>query len=100
MSNDLINGIFEFTGGVLLWFNVYKLIQDKQVRGLYLPVCVFFAAWGIWNMFYYPSLHQMYSFIGAAFLAAANIVWVWLAYWYRFKLKNIKNIIDSGDFFR
>jgi hypothetical protein len=85
MNNDLVNGLFECSGGILVWFNVFKLIRDKKVMGLYLPVSIFFTSWGVWNIYYYPSLNQMYSFYGGVLLAAANIVWISLAYYYKSK---------------
>ena len=95
MNNDIINGCFETVGGVLIWFNIFKLFKDKQTKGLYLPVCVFFCVWSLWNIIYYPSLNQTLSFIGAIFLGIANIIWIILAYYYK-----LKNRVDNQDFFR
>ena len=92
MNNDLINGAFEFFGGILLWLNVWKLIKDKQVKGILLSVSLFFAAWSIWNIYYYPNIGQFFSFLGAICLALANTVWIILAFYYK--------IVDKDDFFR
>jgi hypothetical protein len=81
-TNDIINGSFELVGGVASWINVYKLYQDKAVRGVYWPAMFFFAAWGFWNMYYYPTLDQTFSFIGGAFMSLANAAWVILAWKY------------------
>lgn len=81
--NDLINAIFEFGGGILCWLNVRALWRDRVVRGVYWPVQGFFAAWGWWNLYYYPSLGQWASFWGGIFLVAGNTVWVILALRYR-----------------
>jgi hypothetical protein len=81
--NDVINGLFEVVGGVLCWLNVKKLLRDKQVKGVYWPVTAFFAAWGLWNMYYYPSLGQWMSFAGGVVLVSGNLVWVVLALRYR-----------------
>lgn len=43
----------------------------------------FFWSWGIWNLFFYPSLGQWYSFVGGIALVAGNTVWVALALRYR-----------------
>ncbi len=86
MNNDLINGIFESVGGLVMWLNVYKIFKDKIVRGFYLPCCVFFGVWSLWNLYYYPCLNQPFSFIGGVCLASGNCVWLFLAFY--FKLTN------------
>lgn len=74
--NDIINGCFECLGGVMCWLNVTKLWRDKEVRGVYWPVQAFFAAWGWWNLYYYPSLGQWCSFFGGVILVVGNTLWV------------------------
>lgn len=76
---DYINGLFEVGGAILCWINVKKLLEDRRVLGVYWPVQAFFAAWGLWNLFYYPSLDQWASFAGGVFLVAGNLTWVILA---------------------
>jgi hypothetical protein len=80
---DIVNGFFEFGGGLMCWLNVRKILADKTIRGFYWPVQAFFAIWGWWNLFYYTSLAQPYSFWGALFLAVGNTVWVLLAIYFR-----------------
>jgi len=81
--NDLINGIFEILGGILCWMNVSKLRKDKLVKGVSWPVQAFFSLWGLWNLYYYPSLDQWCSFVGGIILVSGNSVWVLLAIYYR-----------------
>lgn len=77
--NDIINGSFEFVGAIVCWINVYKILKDKQVKGVYWPATGFFSVWGAWNLYYYASLSQMYSFFGGIVMCAANTTWVILA---------------------
>ena len=81
--NDIVNGSYEFIGGIMCWLNYFKLRRDKQVRGVHWGVTMFFATWGGWNLYYYPSLNQWMSCFGAAFLVAGNWAWVLLAIKYR-----------------
>ena len=83
MLVDWINGSFEIIGGVLSWMNVKKLQKDKHLAGVYWPVTAFFSVWGLWNLFYYPSLDQWVSFVGGLFLVSGNSVWVLLAIKYQ-----------------
>lgn len=82
---DLINGLFELVMGVMQWFNVQRLIKDREIKGVSWPIWFFISAWGLWNLFYYPHLGQMLSFWGGVLLVLANITWVSLACYYRRK---------------
>jgi hypothetical protein len=84
MTPDHINGLFEFCGGLMIWASIWRLHKDKMVRGVsWLPVS-FFAAWGMWNLYYYPALDQWFSFSGGVFLVASNTIWlIQLAYYNR-----------------
>lgn len=85
---DLINGTFEMIGGFFLWSNVYRLYKDKTLRGINIEPVAFFSAWGYWNLYYYPSLDQWFSFIGGLNIVAANTVWVAQAVYYTYWYKN------------
>ena len=76
MIADLTNGLFEFGGGLLLWMNVLALHQSKQFRGVVITPTMFFAIWGFWNLYFYPSLGQWWSFFGGLNVVTANTVWV------------------------
>lgn len=74
---DAINGTFEVLGSVMIWRNVLELHRDKMVRGVHWLPVGFFAAWGYWNLFYYPHLDQWLSFWGGVSIVVANTVWLW-----------------------
>lgn len=75
---DYINGLFEFFGAYFVWMNFFTLKRDRNVSGVYIPTMVFFTAWGLWNLLYYPSLGQHFSFWCGILLAAGNVAWVGL----------------------
>ena len=82
-SNDLINGAFELLGGCLLMLNVRRITADKAISGVsWLPV-FFFTAWGIWNLYYYPSLNQWFSFTGGCLIVVVNAIWLGLVLYYK-----------------
>jgi len=83
MTPDMVNGLFEVVGGVLLIQNVLAIAKDKKYRGVRILPTVFFALWGLWNLYYYPYLDQMYSFLGGLFLFGSNLVWIILMVKYR-----------------
>lgn len=77
--NDLGNALFEFGGAIVTWINVFKLRKDKEVKGVFWPIWVFFSTWGLWNLYYYPSVGHTLSFVSGIILVAGNITWVFLA---------------------
>jgi hypothetical protein len=83
--NDLINGSFELLSGLFTILNIVKLVKDKELKGIsYIPI-VFFTIWGIWNLYYYPSLNQIYSFIGGLMITTVNLIWIILLFYYKWK---------------
>jgi hypothetical protein len=78
MNADLINGLFEFCGGVLLWLNVRRLRRDGRVAGVSVAPTVFWTAWGAWNLYFYPSVGCWASWAGGLFVVAANAAWLGL----------------------
>lgn len=75
MTPDVINGLFEFVGSVLVWMNAYRVYTDRGYAGIYPPTVVMFWLWGLWNLFYYPHLGQWWSFAGGCSIVAANTIW-------------------------
>jgi len=80
---DLVNGLFELFGGLFSYANVYKLWKDKQIKGIYWFPTFFFAAWGLWNLYFYPHLNQWLSFTGGLVIVSANIAWITLVFYFR-----------------
>lgn len=79
---DLINGTYELAGGLFILLSIIRLYHDKQVHGVSVVHVGFFTSWGFWNLFYYPSLNQWWSFIGGLGVVAANSIWVFLLLYY------------------
>ena len=85
MTPDFFNGLFEFIGAVMIAADVRQIYRDKAVHGIYWPGRVFFTVWGGWNLFYYPSLDQWWSFSGGLAIAILNVIWLAFAIYYRDK---------------
>jgi ABC-type transport system involved in cytochrome c biogenesis permease subunit len=79
---DAINGTYEFCGGLFLLQNCFRLYKDKEIKGVALLPSAFFASWGVWNLYFYPSLHQSLSFSGGLLIVIPNITWVGMAIYY------------------
>ena len=76
MSADLVNGLFEALAGLFVLNHCRVLRRDRAVAGVSIASVVFFTAWGVWNLFYYPALGQSLSFIGGLFVVVANGLYV------------------------
>lgn len=82
MTPDLINAIFEGGGTFFLLLSTRRLYLDKMVRGIDWRSQVFFTSWGLWNVFYYPHLGQLFSFVAGIGLVAVNILYVAMIIYY------------------
>ncbi|MYM62354.1 hypothetical protein [Pseudomaricurvus sp. HS19] len=76
MTPDIINGCFELLGAVFTWMNAWRLYQDRRLQGVYWPTCFFFTFWGLWNLYYYPTLDQWFSFYAGVLMVSGNVAWV------------------------
>jgi hypothetical protein len=79
---DGVNGAYESLGGFFVFLHILTLLRDKAVRGVNIPAAAFFASWGLWNLYYYPSLGQWCSFAGGLGLVTANTTWIILMLYY------------------
>lgn len=86
-KQDLINAAFEFGGSIFTWMNAYHLYKDRQVKGVFSPAFIFFAIWGLWNLFYYPHLDQMLSFYAGIILVVGNVLWCIMYFYLKAKRK-------------
>jgi uncharacterized membrane protein YfcA len=87
---DVVNGGFEFLAGFMVLLHCRQLYKDKIVKGVNLPATIFFTSWGFWNLYYYPSLDQWFSFFGGLGIVSANSLWVGMMIYYKRKEKREK----------
>ena len=85
--NDLINAAFECLAGFMVLNHCRVLLKDKAVAGISILSTFFFSLWGVWNLYYYPSLGQWWSFFGGLFIVVANFLWVALLLKYKTRSK-------------
>lgn len=80
---DFTNGLFEAVGGLLVLNHCRAVLRDKAVAGVSVLSVAIFSLWGFWNLYYYPSLDQGWSFCGGLVIVAANVWWVSLLLKYK-----------------
>lgn len=76
MISDAINASFEALAGVAILNHCRTLWRDRQVKGVSVLSTAFFFTWGLWNIFYYPHIGQIFSFIGGLLVVSANCLWL------------------------
>lgn len=75
MTMDHMNALFELAGAAFLMPSVLRAFRLRAVQGVHWLTPMFFWSWGLWNVVYYPSLGQWWSFMAGLVLVAVNSVW-------------------------
>jgi len=90
MTPDIINGLFEFIGGLSIGLHIRDLYKQKKVAGVSIFPIVLFTSWGFWNIFFYSNLLLWLSFTGGIVMCLLNSIWLGqLIYYTKFyKAKN------------
>lgn len=84
---DLINASFEFIGALFIMLSVRRLYVQKLVRGIHWATTFYFSVWGLWNLYYYPSLDQWASFMGGVAICVTNTIYLGMIFYYVLKEK-------------
>lgn len=85
MIPDLINASFEVFASVVSTLSLIAIYKAKRIVGASPWPTVFFSAWGLWNLFYYPHLGQFLSTGAAVGMLGINVTWLYLYYVYKEK---------------
>lgn len=80
---DLINAIYEGGASLAILNHCRVLNKQKQVHGTSIISIVFFTSWGFWNMYYYNSLGQTFSWAAGFAVCFVNCYYVYLLMKYR-----------------
>jgi len=80
--NDKINAGFEFLATLFVLNNCWVVLVDERVAGVSIISTAFFMLWGGWNVYYYPSLGQKFSFYCGIGVLLSNILYVGLLIYY------------------
>jgi hypothetical protein len=83
MTPDLVNGIFELGGTLVVAMSCHRLYRDKQVKGVSFSHAAFFTAWGYWNLVFYPWAGAWWSFFGGIGVVFFNSLWIGMMLYYR-----------------
>ena len=83
MLPDAINAGFEVFASVVSTLSLIAIYKAKRIIGVSPWPTVFFSVWGMWNLFYYPHLGQVWSTLAAGCMLGVNMIWLYM--YYQFK---------------
>jgi cation transport ATPase len=92
LTMDQANACLEMGGAFLRTLDCIKLFQDKRFSGGHLGTALYFLGWGVFNVFFYPSLNQVWSFWAAIVLMVMNGLWFVMALYYNHWVNRTFNI--------
>lgn len=75
---DSVNSMFEGFGVYACVGNIRALRRDRDVKGIVWQYTAVWWVWGLWNMVYYPFLHQWWSAAAGGGLCIGNFIWVYM----------------------
>jgi hypothetical protein len=91
MTADMVNGLYEGLGALFILGHCRSLWNSKQPWGVSILGVIFFTSWGGWNLYYYPSLNQWYSFFGGLAIVSSNALYIGLLIYLRRKFPKLTN---------
>ena len=85
LSSDQFNALLALSGACFLLPSIFEAYKKKLVVGIHWSTPLFFTSWSLWNIWYFHSLDQPYSTVGALSMFIVDIVWLGLILKYRDK---------------
>ena len=75
MIYNYLNASFEFISAILTWASVFRLTDERSVKGIVGGYFVFSAVWAIAALGYYWQHDDYFSTAACAFRATGLVVW-------------------------
>ena len=83
---DQINSGFIFIAALFYVLNLFKLIKDKDVKGISKLSIVFFSLWNIWTLFFFLMVTEFWWTITAYIIVSVlNVTYIILMIKYGIK---------------
>lgn len=75
---DKVNGGFVCVAALFYALNLFKLIKDKEIKGISKVSIAFFSIWNIWTLFFFIAVSKYWwtisAYVAVAILNIAYIV--------------------------
>jgi hypothetical protein len=79
---DYVTAAFEIVSAFFIWLSIRAAVRSKLAAGVSWVHVGFYSFWGVWNLFYYPHLHQWAAFAGGILITGSNTIWTCLLVYY------------------
>ncbi|XAI95940.1 hypothetical protein [Microcystis phage Mwe-JY26] len=85
MTPDIINAGFQLLAAFLIAMHCRAVWKARDVAGVSIFATFCFALWGVWNVYYFATLGQVWSYYAAYACAAAHAAYMSLLLTFRRK---------------
>lgn len=95
---DILNGLNEVLGALMILTSVRRLYRDKHTRGVH-PWHMTYSVWcGLWFTYYYWHLEQWFSLICDVIYFSGVASWAYLSAYYalRERAQAVANADQTG----
>jgi hypothetical protein len=82
ISPDLTQAGWELGSAAFGLLNVRAIRRSKSIAGIHWLPTAFFAAWGLYNLWFYAALHLPIAWWAGLAITAVNLVWLAHVGWY------------------
>jgi hypothetical protein len=89
LLSDMTMGLIQVAGAGFLGVSVLQLFRRKYVGGVSAVTVSFWVAWGLWDLYYWPSLGQWWAFGGAVVVTMMNMLYVGLIVLYNYRERRL-----------
>lgn len=97
MTPGTVLSILFLACAAVCWANVRALLRDRTVAGISLfPTWVFLTT-NLYEVWFFFDLQQNWALVGSVAMAVVNMVWLGIAYFYRWQDSVVSEIEKTLD---
>lgn len=82
ISPDVTQAGFELGSACFGVLNVRAIRRSKSLAGVHWLPTTFFAAWGLYNLWFYAAINLPLAWWAGLSITAVNVVWLGHVCWY------------------
>jgi hypothetical protein len=76
VSPDLTQAAFELGSAVFGLLNIRAIRRSKSIAGVHWAPTAFFTTWGLYNLWFYTTLHLPLAWWAGMSITAVNCAWL------------------------
>ena len=83
MWQDMTKGVLELAGAGVLMFNIFRIVKDKDLKGVSFYYIFFSVVANAYATYFYYFLNQWYAFWGVLTYTVLALAWMLLVLIYK-----------------